>query len=423
MACSGPVLIVVGIVLFATNPNAIDDYNKQVSEYNGQEFMGTYSPYLTFPRYVQQKDELHELSYYTQAKDPVQGSLDGIKRVGVSKIVTANVRLRGDSPLRFVYSGQEVVVNVPPERRSHQTPAYCLNSYTCTMNHMREMCQARHGATARYVGTHGRCGLNEQCGVCEFQTERLHTICIVTLASTGFGRRAGGRDNRYRSCFYPFGDQDHKYIADNSSAPFVEVQVRSSNDPFLVLQRVTEGTNNFGDMKSRQTNIGIACVVVGAVLAVVSLILGCVTYRRIKSVRQSSRQHNGMEKTTARQQDNANEPIQKDAPQNVPYPMSSFVPEYQAGELAFGTTLQQGYIDDPSIAQEGFSPAFVVSMNHPAEVVVGVPASQTQQRGLINGRPVVGCLLCARCNDELQSKGSAVSDQRKVKASKCCHQS
>jgi hypothetical protein len=77
------------------------------------------------------------------------------------------------------------------------------------------------------------------------------------------------------ACTYPFGEQEYSETFSAS----ITGTVLSDKDPYVSLQRITKGSNDFGVSLTQKHRVGVALVVVGIIFAIpVYGILAAVIY-------------------------------------------------------------------------------------------------------------------------------------------------
>lgn len=361
LVCGGPILIIVGIVLLAaknTRKDDVKEYNDAVSAYNPTP-VDSWLPAT-----------INGASATTTTQtDPIDGDRDGINRVGVSRLVSANVATAGS----FSFALQNVAafsLNGIPSTKSRSTNGYCNLNY-CSYGHMEDSCRDRFGSGARYYG--GSCSSRGDCGRCEYDAP-LSQVCAVVSATQPYSR-----DGRYRSCFYPFGEQDQNYASNTLNPSTIEVQVRKSDDPFLVLQRVTDGSNDFGISAETQRNAGIACLVIGIVLVALMIVVGCIAYRLIRKHKEK----------------NNHVSQQQHQPQNMHQPSSypSQNPQYQQGGYNHNTVgygQPAGYGQPTGYGQPVNQPDYGYGNPPPQQSYGYGQPPPSQQQGYANNQPTMG---------------------------------
>ena len=96
--------------------------------------------------------------------------------------------------------------------------------------------------------------------------------------------------HRYRSCYYPFTAASQRFSSVRQPL-YVSFSVLLESDPFIAMQRITEGTMNFGTSKAQQRTAGVALVAIGAAALAVSALLAVVLYRCYKNKRAKEKAH------------------------------------------------------------------------------------------------------------------------------------
>jgi hypothetical protein len=138
------------------------------------------------------------------------------------------------------------------------------SDYFCGDARVRSYCQDELQGTYNGNG----CDANANCGTCFF-TGALSRACFVVSLS-----KAGVATATQQTCYYPFGSQQYRPDATSTT-----IEVMSADDPLLVLQRLTDGSSDFGVTKHRQRNIGICVLVLGVAVLVAFAILAALFMR------------------------------------------------------------------------------------------------------------------------------------------------
>jgi hypothetical protein len=262
----GPLLIIAGIVFLGiSNRRAelVAEYNHVVAQYRGvdEQFMGLTTMQMSGGALLRR--------YLTV---PVQGDRDGVadeshyvfSRGGMTRPVgdqyTAIVRVNGGAAQFVTYT--------LPHRSAVKLGLICdmprctdkcdREKYDCDEIRMGDYCVAAFGGT--YDDDIGGCSAGDTCGTCTF-TGSLSRACIVMAFDTDGTARPS---SKYQSCYYPF--DHHEYVPSASSAT---IEVMSENDPFIALQRLTDGRNDFGITAKEQRDLGVVLLVTGAGVAIV----------------------------------------------------------------------------------------------------------------------------------------------------------
>eukprot|EP00742_Colponemidia_sp_Colp-10_P023111 GILJ01027464.1.p1 GENE.GILJ01027464.1~~GILJ01027464.1.p1 ORF type:complete len:415 (-),score=33.90 GILJ01027464.1:309-1508(-) len=314
MVCGGPILFIVGIVLLVAKNTREDDvkaYNEAVTAYDP-------SPVNSWQSGTIQGSSLQ----LTTQTNPIEGNREGINVVGESRMVYANIGQRTSYTYNLtnvqLFTADSIVTI-----KSKTATAYCRNSNGCIRTQMSSYCASEYGSSASFTGTTS-CS-SGSCGYCDYDTY-LSEVCAVVSSGTPYTR-----DTRYKSCYYPFGNADQKY--DTSSASTIPVYARKADDPYIALQRITEGTNDFGLTEAQQRTAGIVLIAIGCALIACVCLVACVIVHFIK-------QHN-------------NSRIQPQSPQqNVTVLVPGQVISYPTGPVQ---PISNGYGAPSPMQQPGYS--------------------------------------------------------------------
>lgn len=253
----GPIMVIVGIVMIAT-PNTrqthVDNYNNAVASFNVnvmQAWTGTidgYSITLSNPLVA------------------VQGSTEGVKQ-GTSAIASATV---SNQPTLVNVNINPVTAftlsNIPYQStgsaRMYCTKSRCTSSctsspYYCSSTSMQNACSSQYSGV--YGG--GSCSSSaSNCSLCTWTTYLTAYCAVVSKNAAG----QWVQDATLRSCNYPFRASDQTFSRSSGTTP--QFQIYTAGDPYIALQRETEGSNNFGLTRAQQTGVGIGLVASGCVL-------------------------------------------------------------------------------------------------------------------------------------------------------------
>eukprot|EP00744_Colponema_vietnamica_P004206 GILI01006318.1.p1 GENE.GILI01006318.1~~GILI01006318.1.p1 ORF type:complete len:647 (+),score=157.75 GILI01006318.1:2-1942(+) len=270
LVCGGPILLIVGIVLLVAKNDRqdhIDEYNNAVDAYDP-------TPVNAWAVGATINGQAAAASSRT---DPVEGNREDINRVGDSRVVSATVSSQSDYTYALTSVTPFTVSNVQTSR-SLTVDAKCNRNLGCSFSQMSTYCSNEYGGS--YTGPNS-CSDDTTCGTCSYSGV-LSEVCAVVSSTVPYVR-----DTRYSSCFYPFGNSDQIYTRSTSQ---VLAYARKADDPFLVLQRVTEGTNDFGITEGEQRTAGIVCLVIGIVLIVCICGVGYAAYHFIRQHQQKNQQ-------------------------------------------------------------------------------------------------------------------------------------
>jgi len=274
--CGGPVLIIVGIVLLVSPNNRSGDvaqFNSAVTSYNKAD-----APILA-------STSMEVLSLpltRTQQSITVQGDTNGV-----------------DSATHYVFSRSDNTFGGATEWPvSIQTPSvnktltwdiawmktvskdlmcdstHCTNdcsdngNFQCSSGAMRSYCQTQFLGT--YTDNSGSCYNGDVCGSCLYSGTLSRACVVIALDSDSVSK-----SSQYASCYYPFSEYDY-----SPSSGALTFEVMTENDPFIALQRLTDGSNDFGVTAAQQRAGGVVCLILGIALTVGIGIAGYCLFRR-----------------------------------------------------------------------------------------------------------------------------------------------
>jgi hypothetical protein len=251
--CAGPILFIIGIVVLAT-PN---HRNEDVRKYNAA--VKTWDSSESGPM----KASTFEIgdTEMTQMISPVviQGDTEDVDMNATSIYFQGYVPSPLSNgmlpiPITITYEGVTRFITVTaPIIVSITSPLKCSRSYCDGMGAF----DCPSGYRIRYEGK-SHCERDETCGTC-YGTGYLSRACFVV-------RRSGNdwTEDTKVGCKYPFTESQHdsSFFVSNT----IGVVVRSVYDPFLALEDITEGKDNFGRTFGQQVSAGIVMLVLGIVI-------------------------------------------------------------------------------------------------------------------------------------------------------------
>ena len=150
---------------------------------------------------------------------------------------------------------------------------------TCTRRDLEILCREAHNAEAHYEGRAPCDQGPRECGTCHYQRWAVNLCAVVDV---DVENRTVNLSSTKFSCRYPFGVENNVYSTSiphtrnpttgvvNSS---VVLQIRSSNDPYIIMQEMTSGSFDFGWPRVAQNGVGISMLTVAGAVGVPSLIL------------------------------------------------------------------------------------------------------------------------------------------------------
>ena len=280
LCIGGPVLFIVGIViLVASNDREanVKAYNEAVTNYGSTSDIDLW------------KGSVNSSPYNfvgTSIAQHIVGNTEGITAIGTSRAaVAAHVMRSADTHNSYAFNLATVTpfVSSGIEYDRSQSGSVTCPSSLCSTSTMGQRCRDAYGPSATYSG--GQCSSSSSssyssCGLC-YYTMYLDEICVVVAATTA-GANPFTVDTSRKSCYYPFTSSSNRYRRATANTapvpPTITAVVRRADDPFLVLERVTEGSGDFGATRAQQNTIGIVLLVIGIVLTIATICACIVVY-------------------------------------------------------------------------------------------------------------------------------------------------
>lgn len=142
----------------------------------------------------------------------------------------------------------------------------------CSLEVMANVCTERYNGT--YASNRKKCedGDSQSCGLCSY-TGYLTAVCVpmafdpVSLTAVP--------SVKYTSCEFPFTETSADYSSAQATST-VSVRIMAENDPYIELQRLTQGTLDFGWSVSLQRVIGGALLAAGLIgFTTGAIAMGC----------------------------------------------------------------------------------------------------------------------------------------------------
>jgi hypothetical protein len=269
VACIGPILIVVGIVLLTTE-NTRD-----------ADIASWKSTIITF--------DTNQRAAMLATSGSVNGAVLSISEPSVLVVgdqtnipSTTSVVLTGGAYAASQWEFQTAVggsatngFNVTTSLTSTRTTSvYCTKSQ-CTSScgksdyYCGSMVSRACDSGGAYSGSVGCWNSDGACGTCTY-VDKLSDVCVpLSFApdSDGNNSTASGkwlRSTRRSGCAYPF-TSPGTYAASASS--MISVRAMSEDDPYITLQAATSGTADFGMTEETQKSTGTGALVAGIVLS------------------------------------------------------------------------------------------------------------------------------------------------------------
>jgi hypothetical protein len=270
--CCGPILIIIGIAVLASDNGRVEDvtsYNDAVKAYASGDsktlahtvmFVNT----LRLQRsavaidVVGNQEGVLPAEHFVFSRSNVAIPSDDLYNLDVS--LDANETIA--STLTFDLPFAKTVT-----RQMRCTLEYCTSdcesssSYRCNME---AICNSVFGGV--YTENDGSCNAQDTCGTCRY-TGQLASACLVVHLESD---NTVSQSAKYRSCHFPF--TEHDYAAASST---VSVSVVSDKDPYIALQELTDGSDDFGLTEDQQRSAGLALLISGIVITVICGCLMC----------------------------------------------------------------------------------------------------------------------------------------------------
>lgn len=268
MCCSGPILVIVGIVIIASPNNRADNvkqYNSEVAAWSSQSDVNGWTGTIG-----------GAASSIVTSSATVKGNADDIDKPTVTGIPLAQATpaypTGSSASLSYNLAGVDAFTTSSFGVALAKTSALqCTSSGGCSTTVMRSKCTTQFSGT--YSGT--GCRKSGSCGTCSYNSF-LSTYCTAASKS-GSTYKA---DQTYKSCKYPFTATSNPTKSTRPAT--LTAQLRASDDPYLALQKITKGSNNFGISQGQQVGLGIALLIIGILLILCVVLLIFVVYKLIK---------------------------------------------------------------------------------------------------------------------------------------------
>jgi hypothetical protein len=211
----------------------------------------------------------------------VQGNTDGVTNPTYTNDLYFEISLNPSYTQTFTAqyaSGPSTVLVVSPPQLSSpkSTSVSCDTSSGCSSSTMQSKCtNAAPSSCASRASIIGYASCSGKCTLTCSWTEDLVDVCRVMK----FSGEQWQPDPSKTYCRYPFTRLTYGvcFSSTSSSLPY---RIRSSDDPFVVLQALTSGTNDFGLTEAQQRLIGIA-LIIGGGLILSGLVALCICARSI----------------------------------------------------------------------------------------------------------------------------------------------
>jgi hypothetical protein len=260
--CAGPILIIVGIVLLAAPNNRqsdVNQFNNAVASFNttaaiinngsgiDRSSSTTFSPTTQQVQITGNTDNVvanRPTTFFQSSGSVSGGDLISLKtRFGSQQFIN-------NFSVPNVAAAQITTVNLNSCSSQSSCDSACFNKAPSGCSYRANYCY--------------RCQ-----STCQWTTYPSSTTCLQLAWSNTSGWSPTGS-----YCDYPFNTQKFtcSYFA---SQYFSSVMFRATNDPYVILQAITDGSASFGLTAAQQRGLGIAMIGVGCALFALA-IFACV---------------------------------------------------------------------------------------------------------------------------------------------------
>ncbi len=261
----GPVLIIVGITMLAVTNNRtanVNTFNNAVANFSyvaGVINRGTATDISSANiNFIVKNDQVY-----------ISGNTDDVVANRTTVYYSSpqsNVRY-GDI-IQLVGNGIRTNVTVPPIPIPHSGSA----SKSCSS---RSICVSwcNNAAPSGCMGNLNYCGFTSCQSTCTWNLYPSRTMCVQMSWSN-----TSGWQSTSNYCDYPFTTPSYSCQV-NYGVTEVTFQLRSTNDPYVILQSLTKGSNDFGFTAAQQRNTGLALIGIGSCFFALS-IFSCIFIKK-----------------------------------------------------------------------------------------------------------------------------------------------
>ena len=272
----GPILVIVGIALIAS-PNHrvewVNSYNAAGDSFTSTQRLEMTKVAMSITSGFSQTPAL----LVNQAQSvPVTGNKDGVNiyqsivlqttAVPSSSLTSAVVSATKNGLLSSTLSNLQGLQ--VPTTQSNSVSISCTKSEctsassdcTCPSSAMSSKCTRQYSGS--YTDSSGSCREGNTCGTCRYQSY-VSQVCLPVAVGTSAVAVAA---SSLASCYYPFQSTSARYSSSNANPT---LSIMDENDPFIALERITKGADNFGLTAAEQTAAGLSCLVIGGIICLV----------------------------------------------------------------------------------------------------------------------------------------------------------
>ena len=264
MICGGPIMLIVGIVILVipnTREKDVKDYNEAAAKFDAAPVNG-WTGTIGGVTATKHTDNVVP-SGETEDVDTFQ-----------SVYMASSISSQPNSVAYNLATVASTTVTVPGSTYSSvlSGSVRCRQSY-CSSSKAANLCKDKYGSSATSSDT---CNNDQYCS-CQY-TRSLQQYCIVATASGA----SYVMSSAYQSCFYPFSNRDTQQFTGNAAPGSVSFELRMDTDPFVIMQKITEGSMDFGITAGQQRTAGIALIIIGCIMIACLVLVGFGLYKLVK---------------------------------------------------------------------------------------------------------------------------------------------
>jgi hypothetical protein len=171
-------------------------------------------------------------------------------------------------------TGTPVSVVPPALTRSKSTSVSCSSKSGCSYSNMQSKCEsAAPSSCSNRASVSGSC--SGKCSRTCTWTEDIVDVCVVVRFVNGMWMP----DPDKAFCSYPFYIPQYGVCFNGGTSRTLTYRLRSNDDPFIVLQYLTQGSGSFGLTEAQQRALGAGLVAVGVIIMTVMVTVAVLVVR------------------------------------------------------------------------------------------------------------------------------------------------
>ena len=276
LTCAGPILILVGVIVLVA-PNYREDH---VQKFNNavRAYPNTSAVLYATKGTISTGGDVLPLTVNIDIKGNHEGVVPNAQSMVLTSTKDIDVTRRGQT-VSLRYMDQQTLIEIPSISAYTKlySDAKCTSSYAssrysdiCYASDMERYCNSRSTkCRAMYTGPDS-CRVGYPCGQC-YWYEQPKSLCMVIEKYFDGWHRSAIKS----SCDYPFNGKQATECGGGMN--MLPLQLRSSDDPYIILSDVTKGDMDFGITKEEQRRLGVLLLGLGAVFTVAMVcVIACV---------------------------------------------------------------------------------------------------------------------------------------------------